>query len=257
MSETVLVRGLAPIVTVVLNRPERLNALNREGWERLSEIMRQISAQDDIRCVVMRGAGASFCAGADISAFRDERTAESAREYGETEYEGIAAVAACRHPTVALIEGVCVGGGLAIASACDLRICGLSSRFGVPANRLGLTMSYDELRYFQRIVGATVAREILLEAQVFGAEHARHLGLVTRIVDDELVQEEAYETAERVADGAPLVNRWHKKFLQRLDDPTPLTDAERQEGYKAFDTEDYRIGYEAFLNKTKPEFKGK
>ncbi len=162
-----------------------------------------------------------------------------------------------RHPTVALIEGVCVGGGLELASVCDIRVCGRSSRFGVPIKKLGLTMSYGELVPFVHLVGPAAAREILLEGEVFGAERARSLGLVNRVVPDDQVEAEAYATAKRIAEGAPLVARWHRKFIRRLLDGHPLTPAEIDEGFAATDTEDYRIGVRAFLTKKPPKFVGR
>jgi len=158
---------------------------------------------------------------------------------------------------VALIQGICVGGGLEIAALCDLRICGVSSRFGVPINRLGLSMGLREMRGLLTLAGKAVTLEILLEGRVFGAEEALQKRLVTRVVPDDKVVEEAYAAARRIADGAPLVARWHKQFMRRLHDPAPLTAAELDLGYACYDTEDFRTGYRAFLAKTKPEFKGR
>ena len=246
------------IATVVLNRPEKRNALNLAGWNALAAVFAAIDDEDAIRCVVVRGAGnEAFASGADISAFPEERgDTATALGYGEVEMAGIRAVADCRHPTVAMIRGACVGGGLEIACACDIRVAGASARFGVPINRLGLTMAYDELAFFIGVVGKTVALEILLEGSVFDAERARNLGVISRVYADSDVEDEAYAVARRIADGAPLVNRWHKKFARRLADPTPLTDGEKAEGYAAFDTGDYRTGYQAFLQKRKPDFTG-
>jgi len=147
MAEPILVSRDGVIATVALNNPERLNALNRAMWARLGEVMRTLSADDDLRCVVGRGAGEkAFAAGADIAEFASERAnARQAKIYGNLIHETMLSVARCRHPTVALIQGACVGGGLEIAAMCDLRVCGQSSRFGIPVNRLGLTMAYGEL----------------------------------------------------------------------------------------------------------------
>jgi enoyl-CoA hydratase/carnithine racemase len=172
-------------------------------------------------------------------------------------HEALAALHECRHPMVAQIHGICVGGGLEIAALCDLRICGMSSRFGVPINRLGLSMGLREMQGLLTLAGKAVTLEILLEGRVFGADEALQKGLVTRVVPDDKVAEEAYATARRIADGAPLVARWHKKFMRRLHDPAPLTQAELDEGYLCYDTEDFRAGYQAFLAKTKPGFKGR
>lgn len=259
MSECILIERDGPIATVVLNRPDKLNAMTKDMWRRLGEAMTELSADDRLRCLVLRGAGGkSFSPGNDISEFETERSNPSqAKAYGTILHQALTAVKTCRHPTVALIEGICVGGGLEIAALCDLRICGESSRFGVPINRLGLVMAYPEIDGLRRLVGPATALEILLEGRVFGAAEAKDKGLVTRIVADDRVEAEAYETARRVAAGAPLVARWHKRFLRRLEDPAPLGEAELDEGYACFGTEDFRIGYRAFLAKTTPQFKGR
>jgi enoyl-CoA hydratase/carnithine racemase len=212
-----------------------------------------------VRCIVLRGAGdKAFAAGADIAEFEQTRSnSRLAKDYGDKIEGSMRAVAECRHPTVAMIHGVCVGGGLEIASQCDLRICGESSRFGIPINKLGLVVGYGEMAALVDLVGRATALEILLEGRVFGAAEAKDKGLVNRVVADGQVEAEALAAAARIAAGAPLVARWHKKFAHRLADPRPLTEAERDEGYDCFDTEDYRIGFNAFLAKQKPRFNGR
>ena len=255
----VLVTRDGAIATVTLNNPDRLNALTKAMWSALGATMRELSADDALRCVVVRGAGEkAFAAGADISEFATERArSKQARAYGELIHETMQAVAHCKHPTVAMIRGACVGGGLEIAAMCDMRLCGESSRFGIPINRLGLTMAYGELQGLLALVGRAVTLEILLEGRVFDAREALQKRLVNRVVPDGEVEREAYALAQRIADGAPLVARWHKQFIERLSVHASLTDAEWQEGFACFDTEDYRIGVEAFLNKAKPRFTGR
>jgi len=259
MSELILTARDGAIATVTLNKPEKLNALSQAMWARLGEVMRRLDADDSVRCVVLRGAGdKAFAAGADISEFHAERSnSAQAKRYSDTGIGWMHAVARCRHPTVALIQGACVGGGLLIASQCDLRICNESARFGVPVKNLGLTESYDELQAMMRVIGAAASLEILLEGRIWGAREACEKGLVNRVVPDDKVEEEAYATARRIADGAPLVARWHKKFIHRLQEPQPLTAAERDEGYACFDTADFREGVAAFLAKRKPQFTGR
>ncbi len=255
----VLVTRDGVIATVALNNPERLNALDKAMWARLGEAMRELSADDGLRCVVVRGAGEkAFAAGADIAEFAAERAdSKQAKLYGELIHETMQAVARCRHPTVALIRGACVGGGLEIAAMCDIRVCGQSSRFGIPINRLGLTMGYGELMGLLALAGRAVALEILLEGRVFEADEAYRKGLVNRVVADDKVEEEAYATARRVAEGAPLVNRWHKRFIERLTARAQLAPEEWDEGYACFDTHDYEEGVAGFLEKRKPRFEGR
>jgi enoyl-CoA hydratase/carnithine racemase len=259
MTDPVLVSRDGAIATVTLNNPDRLNALNRAMWGRLGEVMRELSTDDALRCVVVRGAGEkAFAAGADIAEFANERAnAKQARIYGQLIHETMQSVARCRHPTVAMIRGACVGGGLEIAAMCDLRVAGQSSRFGIPVNRLGLTMAYGELMGLLALVGRAVALEILLEGRVFDAEEARRKGLVNRVVADDKVEAEALATARRIADGAPLVNRWHKQFIERLAVTAQLAPEEWDEGFECFDTEDCHEGVAAFLEKRKPRFEGR
>ncbi len=259
MPDPILITRDGAIATVMLNRPERLNALDKAMWARLGEAMRALSADDALRCVVVRGAGGkAFAAGADIAEFAAERAnSGQAKGYGDIIHDTMQAIARCRHPTVALIRGACVGGGLEIAAMCDLRVCGQSSRFGIPVSKLGLTMAYGELMGLLALAGRAVVLEILLEGRVFDADEAYRKGLVNRVVPDDKVEDEAYAIARRIADGAPLVNRWHKQFIERLTVHAQLTPDEWDEGFACFDTADYKEGVDAFLKKRKPDFKGR
>lgn len=258
-ADTVLVQRDGTIATVVLNRPEKLNALTKPMWRRLGDVFIELDCDDTLRCIVLRGAGEkAFAPGNDIAEFANERAnVEQAREYGAVMTRTIDAIGQCKHPVVAQIHGICVGGGLEIAGLADLRVCGTSSRFGVPIKRLGLVMAYSEIGALIRLVGEAVALELLLEGRIFDADEALAKGLVTRVVADDQVAAEALATAQRIAEGAPLAARWHKRFARRLRDPAPLTAAEIDEGYACYGTEDFRIGVQAFLAKTTPEFKGR
>jgi enoyl-CoA hydratase/carnithine racemase len=141
---------------------------------------------------------------------------------------------------------------------CDLRISGESGRYGVPINRLGFAIAYDELAAMLPLTGRAVALEILVEGRVWEAKEAVEKGLLTRVVPDAKLEEEAYACARRIADGAPLVNRWHKQFVRRLaQQPAPLSAAEIEENFAYFATADYRIGMGAFARKQKPRFTGR
>ncbi len=255
----ILVSRDGPIATVTLNNPAKLNALDKPMWEALGAAMRELSADDELRCVVLRGAGDhAFAAGADIAEFATERAdARQAKSYGALIHATMQVVARCQHPVIAMIRGACVGGGLEIAAMCDMRICGESSRFGVPIKNLGLTMGYGELQGMLALVGRAVALEILLEGRVFDAQEALAKRLVNRVVADTDVEREAYALAARIAGGAPLVARWHKQFIDRLTVLPQISAGEWDEGFACFDTADYRAGVAAFLAKRKPQFEGR
>ena len=259
MSDLVQVERDGVLATVVLNREEKLNALTKGMWRRLGELLDELSADGNLRCIILRGAGEkSFSPGNDIGEFVSERcNREQASAYGKIMQNTFRAFNECRHPIVAMIHGICVGGGLELAAACDLRICGKSSRFGAPIKRLGLVMALPEIQVLVNLVGRATTLEVLLEGEIMDAEQALAKGLVNRVVADDQVEAEAIATAVRIAEGAPLVARWHKKFINRMTVHAPLSQTEIDEGYACYDTEDFQIGYQSFLKKLKPEFKGR
>ena len=257
----ILVDRDGAIATVTLSNPGKLNALTVSMWQELARAMDALSADDALRCIVLRGAGSeAFAAGADLAEFASARdnAAQGKRYHREYVHGALKAVSECRHPTVAMIQGPCVGGGLEIACMCDLRISGESGRFGVPISRLGFAIAYDELAAVLPLTGRAVALEILVEGRVWEAREALEKGLLTRMVPDSKLQEEAYASARRIAEGAPLVNRWHKQFVRRLaPQAAALSATEIEENFAYFATEDYRIGMESFASKRKPHFKGR
>jgi len=261
MSGEIQVTRAASVATVALSNPAKLNALTVAMWSELAIVMHRLSADDELRCVVLRGAGTeAFAAGADIAEFASERnTAAQGKVYHrELVYGALRAVGECRHPTVAMIHGACAGGGLELACQCDLRLAGTSARFGVPINRLGFAIAWDELAALLPLVGRAVALEILVEGRMWSAEEAQAKGLLTRLVPDAELAAETAAAVQRIAAGAPLVARWHKQFIRRLTpQPAPLSNAEIDANFDYFGTEDYRIGYDAFINKQKPRFTGR
>src|SRR5215831_6872758 len=259
MSAPILITREGAIATIVLNRPDKLNALTKAMWQELRSAIVTASADDGLRCVIVRGAGEkAFSPGNDIGEFSVARSNKAqAIEYGRVMHATAKTLSECRHPLVAQIHGVCVGGGLEVAALCDIRICGQSSRFGAPIKNLGLVMAYPEMAPLLRLAGPDVALEILLEGRIFDAAEAKDKRLVTRVVADDQVAAEALATARRIAEGAPLVARWHKRFARRLADPLPVSAAEYDECFDCFDTEDFRLGYAAFLAKSKPKFVGR
>ena len=253
------VKRTESVATIKIVRPEKHNALTIEMWKGLRAALETIAADGSVRVVVLRGAGGhAFCVGADIGEFEQTRAGKSqAIAFAEIVHDCVKAVQDCPHPTIAAIEGLCVGGGVEIAAACDLRFASSSSRFGVPIQRLGLTVDYPELDGLKRLVGPANALEILYEGRIFGADEALQKGLVNRVIADAGFAEELAGILERIASGAPLVARWHKRMVKRLEEHRPVTREERHAPLEVFDSEDYRLGTRAFLEKRAPVFVGR
>jgi len=247
------------IATLTLNNPGKLNAIDLGMWLQLAENMAELAVDRDIRCIVLRGSGNdAFAAGGDLEEFLSARaTLEQALHYHTQVATALNAIADCPQPTVALIQGACIGGGLEIAGACDLRICNESARFGAPINRLGFSMYPGEMEGLLKLAGAAVLKEILLEGRILNAAEAYEKGLVTRVVPDSQVVDEAYATARRICAGAPLVAGWHKQWIRRLQSGRPLNDEEKAASFAFLATEDYREGLAAFFEKRKPAFKAR
>jgi enoyl-CoA hydratase len=225
MNPDILCERDGDIATVTLFNPDKLNALNAFMWRRLRETVAELAADASLRCVILRGEGAAFAAGGDLEEFKTARAnVDLALAYHEAVGAALAAIESCPHPTLAAILGPCVGGGLEIACACDLRIAGEGAKFGAPIMRLGFSMYPGELAGFLKLAGPAVAKEILLEGRLLNAAEAYAKGLLTRVVTDDAVEREAQATARRIAAGAPLVARWHKQWIARLLDG-PAADA--------------------------------
>lgn len=247
------------IAVVVFDRAAKRNAFDLAMWRTLGTVMRRLSDDDSLRCVVLRGAGAeAFSAGADISAFEVERGSRDKEDrYGEVLHETFQILRTCRHPTVAMIRGVCIGGGAGIATMCDFRVGGESMRFGITARNLGIWYPYAEMDPVVQIAGYAVAAEIFIEGRIFNGTEAYQKGLLSRVVPDDQVEAEAMALARRISEGAPLSARFHKRALQRLRGPLPITPEEEAAVNDFTRTEDYQNAYRAFLAKRKPVFEGR
>ena len=251
---------IGDVIEVTISNPGKLNALTEGMWCDLKREFLTLGQRRDIRCIVVTGAGTeAFAAGADISEFEAVRSTPDQVEFyhEETVPAALDAMAACDIPVVAAIRGACIGGGLEIASVCDIRICSAGARFGVPVGRLGFPMAPRELQYLIRLFGAAVIAELLLEAKVLDAEQAQRRGLVTEVVEVELFDSALKGVVEQICRASPLAARLNKRqirnFLEQAGLP-PL--AERREFYQFANSSDYRAGRAAFLGKRSPVFTG-
>lgn len=246
------------IATVILSNPNKRNALTVNMWRTLAQSFHQLSQEKNLRCVILRGAGEHFSAGADIEEFPTVRhDLESSKRYHMGLIAGaLEAISGCLHPTIAAIEGNCVGGGLEIACACDLRIASAEARFGIPINQLGFPLAPIELRAMLHLLGKAATLEILLEGRIFSAGEAKEKGLLTRVVEN--LETEVAQTAERIARGAPLAARVNKQLVRRLSPPAaPLSEHDMNDAFSFLDSQDYREGIQSFIEKRTPVFTGK
>lgn len=258
MADEILLNRDGAVATVTLNRPDKMNALNLAMWRGLRQAFAGLAGDSRIRCVVLRGAGTqAFAPGADISEFDTDRdTPAQAMAYDEVMRGALGEVRGCPHPTIAMIHGPCIGGGLELAAMCDLRICGESGKFGVPISRISVVMALPEIAAIQRLIGPARTLELLLEAKIIDAAEGLRWGLVHRVVPDAVLADEIQATAKRITAGAPLVHGWHKRFVRRLAEGGTPTGEDLAEGYRFLETADYREGVAAFKEKRKPQFRG-
>jgi enoyl-CoA hydratase len=247
------------IAIVTFNRPDRRNAFDLSMWRGLHAVMQELSDDNDLRCVVLRGAGEkAFSAGADIGAFEAERgTAEREAEYAQVLDESMQSIRLCQHPVVAMIMGYCLGGGAGIATMCDFRVGGVGMRMGITARNLGVWYPYAEIDPIITLAGSGVASEMLIEGRIFNGREAYEKGLLSRVVPDNEVESEAMALARRVAEGAPLSARHHKAAIRRLRGPLPVTREEAAATSDFTRTEDFQNACRSFMAKEKPVFRGR
>jgi enoyl-CoA hydratase/carnithine racemase len=244
-----------------INQPERRNAISLEMWQGLADASAAFDADADVRVVVMHGVGGqSFAAGADISEFDKERAnAEQKARYGEISERGHNALANLAKPLIAMIQGYCIGGGLAVALKADLRFAAHGSRFGIPAARLGLGYEYEGVAALARLVGPSVAKDMLFSARQIEADEALRLGLVNFVCAPEALEPRVRDYAAGIATNAPLTIRACKAALQLFERYSDNAGADAVDALvnQCFDSADYREGRTAFLEKRQPRFIGR
>lgn len=244
------------IARVVIANPGKLNALDTTMWRELRTVFETQVPGDAPRVVMVQGEGESFVAGGDIEEFPDFRFEAGSLAHFHEEVVGPAlwAMLACDVPLVAQIAGACVGGGLEIAACCDIRLCGHSSRFGVPIAKLGFPMAPAEIEIVARVVGETTLRELLLEARVLNAAEALQRGLVTRVVADTDLASEVARTALAMARLSPQAMRLNKQALRQFARGGNSSRTEREPHYAYAPSDEHREGLAAFNEKRPANF---
>lgn len=246
---------------LTFNSPERRNAVSLEMWQGMADAAAAFEADPEVRVVVMHGAGGkSFAAGADISEFEKHRAnAEQKRVYSEISMRGQQGLANLSKPLIAMIQGFCIGGGLAIALNADIRFATPGSRFGIPAAKLGLGYDYSGLATLARLVGPSAARDILFSARFLESEEALRIGLVNFVVDEAQLEARVSEYAGRIAANAPLTVHAAKSAMNVFERYANLPEAAQIKALvdSCYDSEDYKEGRRAFMEKRTPRFTGR
>src|SRR5437868_7076709 len=246
---------------ITFNNPEKRNAMSLEMWEGLGSALIELRDNPDVRVVIMTGAGdKAFVSGADISQFEKTRhNAQASEEYSKRSAAQRALLADYPKPIIACIRGFCLGGGMQVAMAADIRMASDNSQFGIPAAKLGIAYGYDGLRHLVSLVGPSWARLIMYTGMKIDAAEALRIGLVDRVLPDAGLWDATLQVARTISGNAPLAIKAAKiTIAQVLKDPAARDfDAIRDIGTACMDSEDFREGRRAFMEKRKPAFKGK
>jgi enoyl-CoA hydratase len=259
-SDKIVAKKEGQIGYLIFNNPERHNAVSLEMWEAASQVLKDFERNADVRVIVLTGAGGkAFVSGADISKFEDERgTLEAIGRYNAATERIYAGVYEFPKPTVAMIRGYCIGGGLGLAVSCDVRIASDHSRFSLPAAKLGLGYDFPGVRRLVGIVGPSFAKEIFFTARQFDAAEARSMQLVNRVVPDAEIESYVKEYADTIAANAPLTVNSVKFIVGEVMKDESKRDLARCTEFMktCFASRDYAEGRKAFMEKRKPQFTG-
>ena len=261
MADEILLEIHNKVANITFNRPDQHNAIAYDGWLQLIDIVSQIKLDPDIRVVVFSGAGSrSFSAGADIRDFDSHRyDSASSKIYSEAFDGALDEIETLPMPTISKIRGICVGGGCELSMATDIRIASEDSKFGIPVAKLGILVGYREMKRLINLVGQGNASYILLSGRIVGAKEAERMGLITKTVSNDSLNEAVKKLIAEMVPLAPLSQSRHKEILQKVLSNQSLegfTTEEAHLPFTNFDSQDFNEGKSAFVDRRSPIFKG-
>lgn len=249
------------VLRITICNVSRYNAMSMEMWQALGQTVKEAQNNNDVRLIVLRGEGGkAFMSGADISEFKEKRNnREQAEIYANSVHSAQSALRSSQKPTIAAIQGICMGGGMGLSLSCDLRYCSESAKFRMPAGKLGVGYALDGIKRFVDVVGASRTYELFLTARTLNGSEAARIGLVNQAIPDDQFEHVVETRIKDISQHAPLTMKAVKNGVRCVldEDDAPTAEEVAEMVVACFESSDYKEGQQAFKEKRKPLFEGK